>query len=760
MFDLDPKISDEELADQLENGLPYIRTGRADGGLLSKLNDRLEDVLIQLLGDPNNRETDEWRWGTKGSLSVNMNDKRGLWCDFENEVGGDIPNLLAREWELDPALDRDEIHQRADALLSGLPEERSQRHDQQKGKELDKWSAEEATNKYWTHGEELSDGHGRAYLSNRGLDPDEVPYAVAREAQHRSNKKAGTSSFPAIIFPLTDIEGEVVGVHAIRCPRGEKLKNWAKISHGRMKGAAIKLPGNKTDAGEIVIVEGPEDALSIWQATGLETRAVCSVGNISSAPVLKGECIVVIGDADEKTEEKTRAACSALAERCERVRLVFPDGDHKDANDILMADPDQAGNIYRKLIERAEEIEASHTVNTSAGLALNFSPVRIDEGFDPQSIPLREWQVGGLTMLGHMTLIVSPGAVGKSSFGVEVSVAVALGRNDMIPGHSMVSQGNVLLINGEDDQNELNRRLAGVIQKFDIAPGELDGKLFLQSFYGQTPRLAEYNKREDKVAPGHLVGELSAFCLANEIKLIIIDPLIGFHNVPESVNEAMEQVVSILRILANDTGAAVVVMHHTRKTGGNSEAHAGDAESGRGAVAMIWASRIAKTLARMSKDTAKRLKLEWRVGVDLRRIDDAKMNYARANEDTVWFRMKSVVIGNGESVPVPVAFDMKELAIELEADKKEDRKQTLKDQCSEVGVALLELADEGNGPQADIGAKLEPLLDVGSSTAQSRLKALPDGRADAHDFWSLGHRYILWRENIGSVKAPRYIVLK
>jgi len=134
------------------------------------------------------------------------------------------------------------------------------------------------------------------------------------------------------------------------------------------------------------------------------------------------------------------------------------------------------------------------------------------------------------------------------------------------------------------------------------------------------------------------------------------------------------------------------------------------------------------------------------------------MNYARATEGAVWFRMKSTLIANDEAVPVPLDFDMTKLAEELEADKEEDRKQALKDQCTQVGVALIEQNKDGSGSQTDIGAKLKTLLGVGKSTAQSRLQALPVCRSNAHSFYVLGHKYHLWRENVSSDRSPRYII--
>ena len=294
-------------------------------------------------------------------------------------------------------------------------------------------------------------------------------------------------------------------------------------------------------------------------------------------------------------------------------------------------------------------------------------------------------------------MIVSPGAVGKSTFGILIGVSVALGRGDMIPGHSSVKQGNVLVLNSEDDDHEMQRRLAGVLCVYDIQPGELKDKYYQQSLYGliKPARLARYERGEDEVFADVFVAELVEYCIERNIKLIILDPFISFHNVPENANEHMEQVLTILRRLAVETGAALIAAHHTGKTGGNAEAHAGEADASRGASAISWAARTVKTLARMSKNTAKNLNIEWSEGIDMRRIDDAKMNYARADEKATWFKMQSTRIANGEDVPVPHEYDMSAMAEAAKDRKNEDGKKRLEEQCNEVGQALVKQSKDG-----------------------------------------------------------------
>jgi RecA-family ATPase len=374
---------------------------------------------------------------------------------------------------------------------------------------------------------------------------------------------------------------------------------------------------------------------------------------------------------------------------------------------------------------------------------VDFDPFAIDETFDAGSIPRRPWQVRRLLMLGQVTLLVSPGGVAKSTFAIHVGVATALGRGDMIPGYSLVEQGNVLVLNSEDDTDEMKRRLAGVLTHYEIAPADLTGKLFFSSMFGKFPQLAHYDAKSGQTTESELLDELCAFVKEKNIKVVVIDPLVGFHDAPENDNGAMEKVAMYLRKIARETDAAVLVAHHTRKTNGDAESHAGDMDTGRGASALVSAARIAITLARMSHKTADKFQIPWNMGRHLRRIDDAKQNYAPSAEDTTWFEMRDTTIANGERVPVPVAFNMDDVKERVEALAEVVKRQEKQNRVEEVIQTISEGTTEGVIRNADAVTRYIGATGKSRSTANAHLKHIPEGRENA-----FRHRngQLWWRE--------------
>src|SRR6185312_5471374 len=79
---------------------------------------------------------------------------------------------------------------------------------------------------------------------------------------------------------------------------------------------------------------------------------------------------------------------------------------------------------------------------------------------DPTAIPPREWLYGTRLIRRFVSVLVSPGGVGKSAYAMGVAVALATGRP--ILGERVHHQAPAWVLNLEDPLDELNRRLAAL----------------------------------------------------------------------------------------------------------------------------------------------------------------------------------------------------------------------------------------------------------------------------------------------------------
>ncbi|OHT18889.1 hypothetical protein BHE75_00868 [Sphingomonas haloaromaticamans] len=172
---------------------------------------------------------------------------------------------------------------------------------------------------------------------------------------------------------------------------------------------------------------------------------------------------------------------------------------------------------------------------------------------------------------------------------------------------------------------------------------ECDDRLYLDSGIIQ-PLCTATEDRHGFTLSEATFDQLAATIRERDISVLFVDPFVSSHLVRESSNEAIDAIVKRWKRLAQETGCAVVLVHHTKKLGDRDVS----AEDGRGASALPAAARVVLTLNRMSKGEATRLGIvngtEWK---SLVRIDTGKGNRAPPDQAT-WIKLESQDLGNGE----------------------------------------------------------------------------------------------------------------
>lgn len=258
---------------------------------------------------------------------------------------------------------------------------------------------------------------------------------------------------------------------------------------------------------------------------------------------------------------------------------------------------------------------------------------------DPKAIPPREWLYGHHYIRKFVSVTISPGGVGKTSLGMGEALSMATGRE--LFGVKVHQRARVWLWNGEDPQEELDRRLAAACLHFGIAADEVAGMLFVDSGRRMPLVTATQTKDGAKIAIP-VVDKLCEEIKRNGIDVMIVDPFVSSHGVSENDNMAMDAVVKqTWATVADRTNCSIDLVHHAKKTGGQEVT----AESARGAIALIGAARSARVLNPMTTDEANK------AGVANRRLHfregDAKANLAPPSERSTWYRMASFDLGNG-----------------------------------------------------------------------------------------------------------------
>lgn len=282
------------------------------------------------------------------------------------------------------------------------------------------------------------------------------------------------------------------------------------------------------------------------------------------------------------------------------------------------------------------------------------SPFRSDEmswgnAIAPERIRPRPWLVDRMLMSEAVTLLMAAGSAGKSSVSLALAAHLALGLD--FAGYKTHKVCKTIVYNGEDDLEEQSRRLLAVCMSYGFDFNEVKKNVMLLSSKQIKMDLVANDFRRpvrNDALVNHLINEASD----PEVGLIILDPLVKVHKCDESDNVQMDYVMETLTDIAQASKVAVLALHHTSKGNSKQEDRIGNMDIGRGASAIVNASRIAFTLLNASAQDAEDYGMQDEERMTWVRMDDAKMNLALSSNQATWFRKEGVRIPSLDVVGV------------------------------------------------------------------------------------------------------------
>jgi archaellum biogenesis ATPase FlaH len=163
--------------------------------------------------------------------------------------------------------------------------------------------------------------------------------------------------------------------------------------------------------------------------------------------------------------------------------------------------------------------------------------------------PEYEWLVKGYICKGDTTLLVGEPNVGKSWLSLSLAVSIADGTNTWL-GHEVCTQGRVLYIDEENPHDVVYHRLR------QLGAENFDNMRYL---HRQGVRL---DRNFDK-----LLDEAIAY----DPTMIVLDSLTRLHTKDENNAGEMAKLFNdSINVLCRETGAAVIIIHHTNKVQSDS----------------------------------------------------------------------------------------------------------------------------------------------------------------------------------------------
>lgn len=265
---------------------------------------------------------------------------------------------------------------------------------------------------------------------------------------------------------------------------------------------------------------------------------------------------------------------------------------------------------------------------------------------DPATIPRRQFLYGFELRRRQVSMVVAPGAAGKTTLKIGRAICMATGR-DMLGHRVWNGPHRCWLWNLEDDMEEVEKTVHAFLKLWDIDYSELGDRLWINgadSIGSNDLKLAV----EDNFG-GFKVQRPVSEAVLEELKrraidYLDVDPFVSSHGVDENSNQAIDAVAKEWLRIAHEANCAIGLAHHLRKTQ-NAEFTAQDA---RGAGAAINAARSCLVLQRMSKETAEEFGIE---ACDRKRyfsVYDDKNNKAPPAAQAEWYEFVGIGLGNAD----------------------------------------------------------------------------------------------------------------
>ena len=562
----------------------------------------IEPVALAIWGKPTERSKTELRFGSKGSVKVDL--AKGTWFDFEADEGGGVLDALKKR-------------------LGGI-------HTDQ---EAFTWLED---HRLWDNGHARRRGNGthetRKPPRSRGELVATYPYV----------DESG-----ALLFEVQRFLDRVTGDRHFR-QRHRESGDWINNIKG-VKRVPYRLPELLEALSQnqlVFIVEGEKDVDNCRDVLGVP--ATCNPMGAGKWPKMAEELnpyfeaadVVIVADNDKAGHDHAHEVAAQLAGvvstvRVLELRLFWLDCPLKgDISDWI----ERTGGTAEQLFDMVDQLGDWTPAQADIIEPTPVEPPRRATPYDapdPASIPKRAWLFGGHYIRQAATATVGPGGYGKTTLQLYEAI-------------EMVGKGlRVWYLSGEDPKVELDRRIAAHCEQHHVDLKQLPGKLFVDDrnsfpfFIAKSPRTASVIF-DDKALEQfeHAIND-------DKIDVVILDPFVSFHSVPENDNGCIDAVVKRVAAISYRTNCCIEISHHVRKpfTGQASMS----VDDSRGGSAIINAVRSGRVINRMSSNEAEQAKVDRDHRHSYIRVDKGKRNMAPPEKAT-WFHLIGVPLPNDDNV--------------------------------------------------------------------------------------------------------------
>ena len=454
------------------------------------------------------------------------------------------------------------------------------------------------------HSVTISNGHARCWSQGCFSDKGADIFAVVGEIESLSDfksQKRRVQDLAGVSVACTSADRQILRRFCYRDRNGSsawKLRwstdgpgrkyTWSCDPDGRVSGQGDCVPTlyeleRASAAMKVIQCEGERDAdtLNIWLKELGSTDCVATTTPNGAndvkldylSPLIGKGQVYLSGDNDEAGRGYVLKSGEILIGHVTDLRhLVVPDG-FKDWTE--WKESGAKANDFQQLLEVAPPYRVAPPPEVNSGA---FAPVTAPQLLDELESIQPMWVWEDFIPEGALAALIAKPKVGKTTNAYELAVKMAQGLPYL--GRA-TRRGPVLILALEEHEREVKRRLrdlgADQLAEIHVNVGPLDDS-------------------------ADIFHQIKMYISAHGITLVIFDTLNTFWSVRDENNATdVTRAIKPLLNLARESGAAILLLHHARK----SEGEHGDEIRGSGALFSLL--DVALILKRHEVETQRRL---------------------------------------------------------------------------------------------------------------------------------------------------------
>ena len=280
---------------------------------------------------------------------------------------------------------------------------------------------------------------------------------------------------------------------------------------------------------------------------------------------------------------------------------------------------------------------------------IDYSFVRAFDLLSTPPVP-RRYLLDQFLMERVVSLLIAPGGTGKSMLSLLIAVCVASGIS-LFDRFQAKAPRRVLFISGEDDLEELKRRLFKILvdESTEVRTLVAQNLVFIDfadkfELFTEKPIQGEIRITD---VPEKIIESLKQH-IGDDIALVIVDPAARFRGGDENLAADATRFVQALQLIRDRLSCAVLAVHHVNKA---ARGAASGQNNARGSSAFIDGVRLVYELSALSEQEIAKRYGSLNVDTQLLNLTCVKTNYGKRIEPLLLERRENGTLAAASRLP-------------------------------------------------------------------------------------------------------------